>query len=245
MDHFYCIIDDIEKKEDYYLIKAYKVDDKKSFHSENESIEDKYGLNSIFFSINKLSKPSFLLHYKKALENAKLETRTNILNLGVNRGDEFEVMKKLSKNFSEQKFLGIDYCSSAIKEAEDLFANDKNISFLQADIKELASCNIGEYDLIVSIATLQSSNLEFNKTLMDIVQNHLKKDGAMILGFPNCRWVGDNIFYGAKAKNYSFSEMSLLYKDVMFCKKYLQQKKFRVTITGKDYIFLTATSIRQ
>ncbi|MEA2019584.1 MAG: methyltransferase, partial [Campylobacterota bacterium] len=40
-------------------------------------------------------------------------------------------------------------------------------------------------------------------------------------------------------------EMSNLYKDVNFCKKYLQQKKFRVTITGKDYIFLTATSIRK
>ncbi|MEA3289058.1 MAG: methyltransferase, partial [Campylobacterota bacterium] len=45
--------------------------------------------------------------------------------------------------------------------------------------------------------------------------------------------------------NYNFSEMSILYKDVQFCKKYLQQKKFRVTITGKDYIFLTATSIRK
>ena len=28
-------------------------------------------------------------------------------------------------------------------------------------------------------------------------------------------------------------------------KKYLQQKKFRVTVTGKDYIFMTATSIRK
>jgi hypothetical protein len=79
---------------------------------------------------------------------------------------------------------------------------------------------------------------------MQIVQNYLKKDGSMILGFPNCRWIDGEMVYGAKAKNYSFSEMSLLYKDVIFCKKYLQQKKFRVTITGKDYIFLTATSIR-
>ena len=67
----------------------------------------------------------------------------------------------------------------------------------------------------------------------------------MILGFPNCRWIDGEMIYGAKAKNYAFPEMSLLYKDVHFCKKYLQQKKFRVTVTGKNYIFLTATSIRK
>ncbi|MGE4473070.1 MAG: methyltransferase, partial [Sulfuricurvum sp.] len=32
-------------------------------------------------------------------------------------------------------------------------------------------------------------------------------------------------------------------KDIYYCKKYLQQKKFRVTLTGKDYLFLTATKI--
>jgi hypothetical protein len=78
---------------------------------------------------------------------------------------------------------------------------------------------------------------------MDVVQNRLKRDGAMILGFPNCRWIDGEMIYGAMMKNYSFSEMSNLYKDVNFAKKYLQQKKFRVTITGKDYIFVTATSI--
>jgi hypothetical protein len=34
-----------------------------------------------------------------------------------------------------------------------------------------------------------------------------------------------------------------LYKDVYFCKKYLQQKKFKVTLTGKEYVFLTANAI--
>ena len=80
---------------------------------------------------------------------------------------------------------------------------------------------------------------------MSIVQNQLSKNGAIILAWPNCRWIDTEMIYGAKMKNYSFSEMSNLYKDVNFAKKYLQQKKFRVTITGKDYIFITATSIRK
>ncbi len=78
---------------------------------------------------------------------------------------------------------------------------------------------------------------------MSLVQHYLEKDAAIILGFPNSRWIGGEMIYGAKAPNYAMSEMSLLFNDVMFCKKYLQQKKFRVTLTGKQYIFLTATKI--
>jgi len=182
------------------------------------------------------------LHYIKALKNVNLDKRKKILNLGINSGDEFGVIKKISKNFDELELLGIDYCSSAIDQAKQNF-KDNNISFIKGDINDLDSLKLEKYDLIITIGTLQSKNINFNEKFMQIVQNYLKKDGAMILGFPNCRWIENEMIYGAKAKNYNFSEMSLLYKDVMFCKKYLQQKKFRVTITGKDYIFLTATSI--
>ncbi len=78
---------------------------------------------------------------------------------------------------------------------------------------------------------------------MSLVQNHLMYNGAVILGFPNSRWIDTELIYGAKAPNYSYSEMSLVFNDVIFCKKYLQQKKFRVTLTGREYIFLTATKI--
>ena len=89
------------------------------------------------------------------------------------------------------------------------------------------------------------SNFASSKDAKSLIQNQLEKQGAIILGFPNCRWIDGDMVYGAKAPNYNFSEMSILYNDVIFCKKYLQQKKFRVTITGKDYIFLTGTSIRK
>ncbi|SFV57151.1 hypothetical protein MNB_SM-4-929 [hydrothermal vent metagenome] len=173
----------------------------------------------------------------------KLDTRIRILNLGVNSGDEFEAIISLSKNISNLELVGIDYCPSAINTAKDMFKEYTNISFYTHDINNLESLNLGKFDLIISIGTLQSSNLEFNPLLMSIVQNQLRKDGAMILGFPNCRWIDGEMIYGARVKNYAFSEMGLLYKDVIFSKKYLQQKKYRVTITGKDYIFLTATSI--
>ena len=231
-------------KDDLLLMRFQKLNKTVSFHNENDDVEEKYGVESTFSLIDKNKQPSFLVHYLKALENVKVDKRIRILNLGVNSGEEFEVIKRYSKNFDNLELVGIDYCSSAIEEAKKNF-DDENISFLVGDINNLEALNLGRFDLIISIGTLQSTNLDFNKVFMNIVQNYLDINGSMILGFPNCRWVDGEMIYGGMVKNYNFSELSLLFKDVNYCKKYLQQKKFRVTITGKDYIFLTATSIRK
>jgi len=215
-----------------------------SFHTSTASKEEKYGSDSIFSRINKMQEPSFIYHYIEALKNVHIDKRIKILNLGVNSGDEFEAIKNYTHNFKNLELIGIDYCDSAIQEAKEKLS-DTNIKFYTHDINNLKELNLGRFDLIISIGTLQSSNLDFNPLFMSIVQNYLKKDGAMILGFPNCRWIDGETIYGARVKNYPYSEMGLLYKDAIFCKKYLQQKKFRVTLTGKDYIFLTATSIRK
>ena len=227
------------------LLHFQKLDEDESFHKSIDDKEEKYGEKSIFSHIHKNEEPAFIHYYLQALNNVNVTKRTRILNLGVNSGDEFEAIINSTTETKNLEFIGIDYCSSAIQKANEKVSGQSNISFYTHDINDLASLNLGEFDLIISIGTLQSSNLEFNSLLMSIVQNQLNKDGAMILGFPNCRWIDGEMVYGARVKNYPFSEMGLLYKDVIFSKKYLQQKKFRVTITGKEYIFLTATSIRK
>ncbi|UCM99271.1 class I SAM-dependent methyltransferase [Sulfurimonas sp. SWIR-19] len=227
------------------IMRYEKLDEDSSFHKNITDKEEKYGENSIFTKIHKNEEASFIYSYTQALENVHLNKRVRILNLGVNSGDEFEVITSLADNFEALELVGIDYCESAIDAAKKKFKNFANISLHVADINSLNALDLGKFDLIISIGTLQSSNLAFNKVLMSIVQNQLKKEGAIILGFPNCRWVDGEMLYGARVKNYAFSEMGLLYKDVIFAKKYLQQKKFRVTVTGKDYIFVTATSIRK
>ncbi len=222
-----------------------KLDLSDSFHEQKVHKEEKYGKDSIFSKINKNEEPEILLTYLEALKNVKIETRKRVLNLGVNSGEEFELIKKSCKNFKDIEFVGVDYCQSIITFAKQRFINDKNVRFYNRDINDLDNLDLGRFDLIISIGTLQSSNLNFNKIFMKIVQKYLKKDGSIIVGFPNSRWIDGEIIYGAKVPNYSFSEMSILFKDVVFCKKYLQQKKFRVTLTGKYYIFLTATSIKK
>lgn len=217
-----------------------------TFHDgEAEDKKEKYGIDSLFFYINKMEEPAFLYYYLQALDNVKLQEKKRILNLGVNRGDEFQTIKAYLDNDTYQKIgcVGIDHSESAIAYARSVLP-EENVTLLAEDINALDSLDLGRFDLIISIGTLQSPSINFKPFLMDLVQNSLDKEqGALILGFPNCRWIGGEMLYGAKAPNYTMSELSLLFNDVIFAKKYLQQHKFRVTLTGKEYIFLTATRI--
>lgn len=238
------ILTPIKNDKNLITIKYKKINKQNSFHNETMSNE-KYGINSTFSKINKNEEPSFLHYYMQALKNVKIDEKNFILNLGVNRGDEFETIKNISTNFETKELLGIDYCPSAIKEAKEKFKNHNNISFICHNINDLKTLNIKKSDLIISIGTLQSTTVDFKPLFMSLIQEYLSDNGSLIFGFPNCRWINGEMIYGAKVKNYPYPEASLLHKDIYFCKKYLQQKKFRVTITGKDYIFLTATSIKK
>ena len=235
------------EKRTYPLVKLTfkKLETQRSFHIESQSSkEEKYGVDSNFSQIHKMEEPAFLYYYNQALQNVKINQRTSVLNLGINTGDEFSVIKNSldTKTYANINLIGIDHSQTAIAYAKSCFP-EENVTFYTHDINDLESLNIGRFDLLVSIGTLQSPSINFKPFFMFLVQNYLEKGAAIILGFPNSRWIGGEMIYGAKAPNYAMSEMSLLFNDVIFCKKYLQQHKYRVTLTGKQYIFLTATKI--
>ncbi len=242
----FCKFFVVELKVNTVILKFKKLDKVDSFHRDiNDERNEKYGEMSTFFRINKNEEPTFLYTYLNALKNVNVKEKKNILNLGINKADEFELIKNLidEEIFSKIDFVGVDYSSSAIEFAKKRFPQE-NLTFYNHDINKLAELNLEKADLLISIGTLQSSGLNFKLLFMDLIQNYLEDKGSIILGFPNCRWIDGESIYGAKAANYSYSEQSVLYKDVYFCKKYLQQKKYRVTLTGKNYLFLTATSIK-
>lgn len=220
-----------------------KLDLGDSFHH-SDAKEEKYGVESRFAAIHKNEEPSFLAPYLRALRSVKVGTKKRILNLGINTGDEFDLIRETlsQEEYQQIEFVGIDHSPSAIEKARERF-NEGNATFYVHDINDLASLDLGRFDLIITIGTLQSPGIEFKPLFMKLVQEYLTPNGALILGFPNCRWMGGEMIYGAKAPNYPYSEMTLLYKDVYYCKKYLQQKKFRITLTGKGYVFLTGTKI--
>ena len=237
----------IPKEKKYPLVELTfkKLESKTSFHLNlQDNKREKYGVDSHFFEIHKMEEPAFFYYFNQALNNVSIKSKKHILNLGINRGDEFEVIRnKLSSlEYNNMQLVGIDHSKTAIEYAKNIF-KEENVKFYAENINNLHILNLGKFDLLISIGTLQSPSINFKPFFMNLVQHYLEKDSAIILGFPNSRWLAGEVIYGAKAPNYTMSEMSLLFSDVMFCKKYLQQKKFRVTITGKQYIFLTATKI--
>ncbi len=243
--HYCRMLTPVIEEEHLVRLRFEKLDISESFHLLKETpLQEKYGAGSPFAQINKNEEPAFLYPYMKALENVKVKNRLRILDLGVNSGDEFDLIRELLENEEYEKIelVGIDYSASAIAEAEKRFPED-NVRFIEHDINRLDELELGRFDLIISIGTFQSPGIEYKPFLMSLVQNYLNDDGAMILGFPNCRWMGGEMIYGAKVPHYNFSEMGLMFSDVIYAKKYLQQKKFRVTLTGRDYVFLTGTRI--
>ncbi len=243
----YCKLLTPEKISDNKIrLQFKKLNRNNSFHIDSvQEREEKYGTQSNFFNIDKNSEPTFLLAYKKALEAVKVEEQKEVLNLGINKADEFEFIRELigENCFNQIYFRGIDHSQTALEYAKKRFSNNPKVEFYKHDINTISQLNLPKADLIISIGTLQSPTINYKPFLMSLVQEHLTENGALILAFPNSRWIDGELIYGAKAKNYNYSEMSLVFNDVIFAKKYLQQKRFRVTITGREYIFITATKI--
>jgi len=214
----------------------------RSFHLEApHDRSEKYGVDSSFSAINKNEEPAFLSTYLHALDLASVGTKKRILNLGVNRGDEFALIQELlgQETFDNIEFVGIDHSKSAIEAAKSHFTAP-HMHFYSHDINALSELELGRFDLIISIGTLQSPGINYKPFLMELVQKHLSSEGALILGFPNSRWIDGEMVYGAKMRNYRESDLSLLLSDIDYAKRYLQQKKFTLRISGKEYIFLTA-----
>ena len=125
-------------------IRFQKLNKTESFHNDiNDEKNEKYGEDSTFFRINKNEEPSFLYAYMNALKNVKIEEKRNILNLGINKADEFEIIKKLvhEENLNQMNLVGIDYSSSAIEFAKNRFP-DENFIFYNYDINKLEELNL-------------------------------------------------------------------------------------------------------
>jgi hypothetical protein len=214
-----------------------------SFHHLCDAYE-KYGVESSFAKINKSGEFAFEYYYHEALKAIDFDSIKRIINLGINRGDEFvAIQERISaKQFDAIEFVGVDYSLSAIEYATRVFANHSNVQFFVQDIGKL-DANLGRFDLLITIATLQSVDSNFKKLFMDLVQQLLTQEASIIMGFPNSRWINGELIYGARVPHSKGSDLSTLIKDIYFCKKYLQQHRYRVKIFGKEYIFLIATKI--
>ena len=218
----------------------------KSLHSCEDAskpldLRERYGADSNFGRIDKLEEPHFLADYCQALNLVKLPAGARILSIGVNNARELAPFQWLfaPRVFSNFQFVGIDYSKSAIARAMETYPGPQ-FRFLCADVAELKASDLGRFHLLLSIDTLQSSTMDGKDVFLRLAKQNLHEKSAVILGFPNSRFVSGEIQYGARLKNYNRPDLSLLVKDLFFYRRYLQKRGYRVQITGKYTVFLTA-----
>ena len=215
-----------------------------SWHKVHPSGSEKYGAESDYAKVNKNADPHFVKDYTEALERCKLSKNASILNLGVNRGDEFEIFEKdpIFKGL-DLNLLGIDHSASAIETAKKRYEKSEQINFLCEDIETMELAAENQYDVLVSINTLHGSKFDGKAVFRHAFQKLLTKSSCVVLGFPNCRYVDGEVVYGGKMKNFSRHDFSLLLKDLQYYRKYLQTHKKKVYITGKYTLFLTGIPV--
>ena len=208
-----------------------------AWHQDKIGLET-YGEASAFSRVQKLEEPTFLFDYTRALERVALKPESRVLSLGVGRGDELGPFETLFAGYN-LSFTGVDHSASALSLARERFPG-ANYDFIQADLNALEELELGRFDLIISIATFQSPGVQGHTLIRKLVQDYLTEHGSVILALPNCRYRDGEVIYGAKMKNFSEPDLSLVVKDLAFYRKYLQQHRFQVFLTGKYYLFLTA-----
>lgn len=214
----------------------------KTFHRSHPAGTEKYGSSSLYSRIHKSSDPHFVKDYCEALERCQLGSDCSILNVGVNRGDEFELLAQSQKHAIKLHGIGLDHSKSALKSFRP---SPQNLScnVICADVENIPLKAEQQFDALISINTLHGSRFDGKKVFRSLFQNHLKAQSSIILGFPNCRYRDGEVLYGGKMKNYARHDFSLLVKDLQYYKKYCQSHKKKVFITGKYTLLLTAIPI--
>jgi len=205
---------------------------------------EKYGARSSFARISKLEDPDFVLDFADAIERANPGPDARVLELGVNRGDALALLLDRVPGLETRgDLVGVDHSNSALDLARARFPGARFIAADLADLDALAALELGRFDLVMAIDTLQCSGLDDRALLRHIVQRCLAPRGAVLLGVANCRYLDGEVVHGARMKNFRQPELGTVVKDVAFYRRYLQQHARKVHVTGRHELLITAVPI--
>lgn len=234
-----CAVHEIS--DHWMILKFCPLDASHSWHSQSlqSGAQEKYGAESTFSRISKFEQPSFLTAFFEALRFLRIPSGARILAVGVNHGEELNALREYldERDRSASVLIGIDHSESAIQKAKERYA-DTGMQFVCADLLELDQLQMGLFDVIVCINTLQSAAFDGHAVLQDWVKNHAAPKARILLGLPNSRLVDHEVVFGARMKNYPTSDLSLLVKDIAFYRRYLHQHRYQVRVLGKHTVFI-------
>lgn len=195
-----------------------------------------YGPQGDWARVDKLEDPVFLLTFVEALRRVNPPAGGRVLALGVNAGRELDA---LALAFPDRRFevVGVDIEPSALHAARRRHPQG---TFLDLDVNHLPDPTLGHFDLIVALSLLQSPGVQQDVLLAALRKHHLTPAGGLILGFPNARYRDGVLSYGARMRNFARPDFSLLMADVTNARRGLQKHGFKVFVTGKYEVLVTA-----
>lgn len=198
-----------------------------------------YGAGSEFQRLDKLEDPWFLQGFTEALHQAGLKAGARILSVGVGAGRELDALALAYPGLSVE-VTGIDLDESALSLARERYSA---WTFLVGNVNAL-SADLGRFDLIVALSVLQSRAVNLDVALRGLLKRHLEPGGGLIVGFPNCRYAGGELRYGARMLNFRDPDLSLLMADVALVRRHLHKHGFKVYVTGKYEVLVTGVPVQ-
>lgn len=195
-----------------------------------------YGAGSDWARVDKLEDPTFLLGFVEALRRVNPPPGGRVLSLGVNAGRELDALE-LAFPGRALDVVGVDIDDSALAAAQ---ARHPAFTFAHLDVTTLPAPALGTFDLIVALSLLQSPGIAQDVLLAALRRHHLTPTGGLILGFPNARYRGGTLSYGARMRNFGRPDLSLLTGDVTNSRRGLQKHGYKVFVTGRYEVLVTA-----
>lgn len=200
----------------------------------------RYAPGSEFARLDKREEPGFLLDLADALARARLPPRPRVLELGVNTGDALVLARELRPELADAALVGVDHSAEALAVAAARLG--PAFTGVAIDLSALPAHDLGRFDLVLAIGTLQSPGVDDRALLRHVVQARLTPTGAVIIGVPNCRYRDGELLHGARMRNFTQPELGLVVKDVAFYRKYLQQHDREVFVTGHHDLLVTGAA---
>jgi SAM-dependent methyltransferase len=199
-----------------------------------------YGEGSDFQRLDKLEDPWFLHGFTEALTRSNLRPGARILSVGVGSGRELDALEIAYPKVGFE-VVGLDIDAGVLELARQRHAATP-WTFQTGDVNALDP-ELGRFDLIIALSVLQSRNVNLERSLRSLMRDHLAPGGSLILGFPNCRYTGGEVRYGARMLNFRDPDLSLLLADVALVRRHLHKAGFKVYVTGKYEVLVTGVPV--
>lgn len=216
--------------------------------------EGRYAMDGAFARVRKSSLPGFRLPLLEAIAFASGAERSasaqaasphRVLVVGCHRGDELDLLAAASPAVPAERIVGVDHDADALAEAR---RRHPTARFIEADLARLERDDPlpidGRFDVIVAVAVLQSSQLDGAAVLRGLIRHHATDVGGVVVGLPASRYRDGEIVWGARTRNYTEIDLSLVVRDLAGHRRYLHQHGYRTRIGGRYDLLLAGRRSR-